>query len=307
MTSMSTQQNYRMSHFGLNFSPLAVNFATAGMGGMMGWTVVHPFNTVCVRMNLASAVAAASGGVKSTSLSFPSYLSMIVKEQGAMSLYSGLSAGLLRQFFYTTSRLGLFEVFRDELAKYRPTDIWSRLSTGMISGGIAAIISCPAEVTLVRISNDQTLPDKLRRNYKGVADAFHRILKEEGARTFFSGSGPLVNRAMLVGAVQVGTYDQFRQTFRGWGITNQFSNVVAASMVSGLIMAVVTMPLETSKNRMAFQTIDPTTGKLPYTGILQTMTSIVKTEGPKGLFQGFSPYYIRCGGQTLLMFLSVEW
>jgi hypothetical protein len=81
-------------------------------------------------MNLASAVAAASGGVKSTSLSFPSYLSMIVKEQGAMSLYSGLSAGLLRQFFYTTSRLGLFEVFRDELAKYRPTDIWSRLSTG---------------------------------------------------------------------------------------------------------------------------------------------------------------------------------
>lgn len=25
-----------MSHFGLNFSPLAINFATAGMGGMMG-------------------------------------------------------------------------------------------------------------------------------------------------------------------------------------------------------------------------------------------------------------------------------
>lgn len=48
-------------------------------------------------------------------------------------------------------------------------------------------------------------------------------------------------------------------------------------------------------------------GKLPYTGILQTMTSIVKKEGPKGLFEGFSPYYIRCGGQTLLMFLSVEW
>ena len=48
---------------------------------------------------------------------------------------SGLSAGLLRQIFYTTSRLGLFEVFRDEMAKYRPTDIWSRLSTGMVSGG----------------------------------------------------------------------------------------------------------------------------------------------------------------------------
>lgn len=100
----------------------------------IGWTVVHPFNTVCVRMNLASAVAASSGNA-TASLSFPSYLSMTIREQGAMSLYSGLSAGLLRQIFYTTSRLGLFEVFRDEMAKYRPTDIWSRLSTGMVSGG----------------------------------------------------------------------------------------------------------------------------------------------------------------------------
>lgn len=85
-------------------------------------------------MNLASAVAASSGNA-TASLSFPKYLSMTIREQGAMSLYSGLSAGLLRQIFYTTSRLGLFEVFRDEMAKYRPTDIWSRLSTGMVSGG----------------------------------------------------------------------------------------------------------------------------------------------------------------------------
>ena len=137
-----------------------------------GWCVVHPFNTVCVRMNLASAVAASSGGTKAK-MSFPSYLSMTIREQGAMSLYSGLSAGLLRQIFYTTSRLGLFEVFRDEMAKYRPTDVWSRLSTGMVAGGIAALISCPAEVTLVRISNDQTLPVAMRRYIMGITHWSH--------------------------------------------------------------------------------------------------------------------------------------
>ena len=134
-------------------------------------------------------------------------------------------------------------------------------------------------------------------------------------------------------------------------------------------MAVVTMPLETAKNRMAFQKPDPVTGvyplplyylftlpyfftflimsyfyhyfifiiilflslflslfyfyhlffhhlffhhyfilgQLPYRGLTQTMTTIAGKEGVKGLFQGFSPYYLRCGGQTLLMFLSVEW
>ena len=69
-----------------------------------------------------------------------------LRKDGLIGLYDGLSAGLLRQVFYATSRFGLFEVFRDELSKYRPTDIYSRLLTGCVSGGIAAVISCPAEV-----------------------------------------------------------------------------------------------------------------------------------------------------------------
>ena len=103
--------------------------------------VVHPFNTVAIRMNLATMAAGANG----PSLSFGSYLSNMVKTQGVMSLYSGLSAGLLRQCFYATSRVGFFEVLRDEMAKYRPTDFLSRLVVGVVSGGMAAVISCPAE------------------------------------------------------------------------------------------------------------------------------------------------------------------
>jgi solute carrier family 25 oxoglutarate transporter 11 len=108
--------------------PASVNFATAGMGGLFGWAVVHPFNTLGIRMNLATA----SGNAK---VSFLPYLASTVKTQGFMSLYSGLGAGMLRQVFYSTSRYGFFEVFRDELAKHRPTDFLSRLLAGVTSGG----------------------------------------------------------------------------------------------------------------------------------------------------------------------------
>lgn len=222
------------------------NFSSAGLGGCLGWVIVHPFNTVAIRMNLASYQAPAG----TVHPSFSSYLAQTLKNDGALSLYAGLSAGLLRQVFYATSRFGLFEVLRDEMAKIRPTDFWSRLITGCVSGGIAAVISCPAEVTLVRISNDKTMPDSQRRNYTGVGNAFSRILREEGIKTFFSGSGPFVQRAMLVGAVQVGTYDQFRQMYREMGIRHEFLNVFYASMTSGLIYSLVTMPFETAKNRM---------------------------------------------------------
>jgi solute carrier family 25 (mitochondrial oxoglutarate transporter), member 11 len=151
-------------------------------------------------MNLAAAQS--SGETES----FGKFLMRTQKEKGFMSLYSGLEAGIIRQVFYATSRFGLFEVIRDELARYRETDILSRLVSGVTSGGMAALISCPAEVTLVRISNDSTLPVDQRRNYKGVVNAFQRILSEEGVSAFFRGCGPFVNRAMVVGAVQIGSY-----------------------------------------------------------------------------------------------------
>ena len=81
----------------------------------MGWAVVHPFNTAAVRSNLASA-----SGVEFS-------ISKVLKKDGFMSLYDGLSAGLARQVFYATSRFGLFETFRDILHEYRgKTDFASR-------------------------------------------------------------------------------------------------------------------------------------------------------------------------------------
>jgi len=95
--------------------PKSVIFGTAGIGGCLGWVVVHPFNTVAVRSNLASA----SGRTFS--------LSNMLKTNGYRSLYDGLSAGVARQVFYATSRFGLFETFRDILHEYRgKTDFASR-------------------------------------------------------------------------------------------------------------------------------------------------------------------------------------
>lgn len=46
--------------------------------------------------------------------------------------------------------------------------IISSVGVGAISGGIAAFISCPMEVCVVRLSNDSTLPPEQRRNYVSI-------------------------------------------------------------------------------------------------------------------------------------------
>jgi solute carrier family 25 oxoglutarate transporter 11 len=157
------------------------------------------------------------------------------------------------------------------------------------------------------MSNDASQPVDKRRNYTGVVNAFSRIAKEEGFATFFRGSTPFISRAMLVGMVQVGTYDQFREMYRRWGVTQPVTNVFYAAMTSGFIYSVITMPFETAKNRMAFQRADPVTGQRPYTGAVQTITKVARQEGIMQLWAGFPPYYVRCGGHTVIMFLAVEW
>ncbi|EEC51781.1 predicted protein [Phaeodactylum tricornutum CCAP 1055/1] len=272
-------------------------FATSGLGGCLGWAFVHPANTLAVRMNLAS--------MSGKPFSFPK----MIQESGWMGLYDGISAGVLRQVFYATSRFGLFETFRDKLHEYRgKTDFGARIVVGATTGGIAAYLSCPMEVAVVRMSNDSTLPMEERRNYKNVFDTASRVIKEEGPLAFWRGSNPFVIRAMMVGVFQVATLDQFKDLYEHYlnQRRNSITNVFSAAMTSGLIYALATMPLEACKNRMASQKADKITGKLPYKTILQTLRKVSADEGFLALYNGFLPYYIRCGGHTVSMFIIVQ-
>ena len=95
--------------------PKSIIFATSGLGGCLGWALVHPANTLAVRSNLAS--------MQGKKFSF----NAMVQENGIMSLYDGIGAGLWRQVFYASSRFGLFETFRDKLHEIRgKTDFASR-------------------------------------------------------------------------------------------------------------------------------------------------------------------------------------
>ena len=283
--------------------PTNVLFGTAGLGGIGAWVVIHPANTVAVRLNLSTL---ANPGAPQTN--FIKVAQGMARDGGVRAFYDGLSAGITRQIFYATSRFGLFEVFRDKVAEYRPIDFAARVGVGLASGACAAFISCPAEVSLVRMSNDKALPVAERRNYSSVADAAVRIARNEGIAAFWRGSMPFVNRAMLVGACQVGTYDEFKEQYaKRLGLAKgSTSNVFAAAMSSGLVYSLVTMPLESAKNRMAFQTPDPVTGKLKYTKTLTTISTIAREEGALTLYNGYFPYYIRCGGHTVFMFIFVE-
>eukprot|EP00667_Euglena_gracilis_P014787 EG_transcript_15350 len=230
----------------------------------------------------------------------------ILKESGPKGLYSGLSAAIMRQITYTTTRLGLYDNIRNALSpKDRPATAIHRVGAGVLAGGTAAFLCNPIEVCLVRMQSDGRLPVAQRRNYKHVFDALIRIVKEEGALTYWRGCTPTVVRAIVVCVTQVAGYDQIKALLLATGLfQDNIKCHLSSSVTAGFLYSLASLPFDTTKTRM--QTQQPVNGKLLYTSTVQTMVSIVKNEGLASMWKGFLPYFGRCGGHTVTMFIFVE-
>jgi hypothetical protein len=58
-----------------------------------------------------------------------------------------------------------------EYNKGKPIPLWQKAACGLTAGGLGALVGTPADLTLIRMQADSTLPVEHRRNYKGVTDA----------------------------------------------------------------------------------------------------------------------------------------
>ncbi|PIO68472.1 hypothetical protein TELCIR_09741 [Teladorsagia circumcincta] len=280
--------------------PNGVKFIFGGAAGMGATLFVQPLDLVKNRMQLSGR----SG--KREYRSSVHALTSIVRNEGVLAVYNGLSAGLLRQATYTTTRLGtytyLFEHFKtgDTAPSFA-----MKASLGMTAGAVGSVVGTPAELALIRMTGDGQLPPEQRRNYKNVFDALIRVVKEEGVFTLWRGCAPTVMRAMVVNAAQLATYSQAKQALLETkyvqdGIFCHF----LASMVSGLATTIASMPVDIAKTRI--QSMKVIDGKPEYKNAFDVWVKVIRNEGVFALWKGFTPYYMRLGPHTVITFIFLE-
>ncbi len=137
----------------------------------------------------------------------------IFQTEGVPALFSGVSATILRQTLYSTTRMGLYDILKQKWTdpETRTMPLGRKIAAGLIAGGIGAAVGNPADVAMVRMQADGRLPLAQRRNYTSVIDAITRMSKQEGVASLWRGSSLTVNRAMLVTASQLASYDQIKE------------------------------------------------------------------------------------------------
>ena len=90
-----------------------------------------------------------------------------------------------------------------------PLTVADNCGLGAIAGGIAAAVTTPLDVVKTRLMT-QTRTEAVQR-YTGVADAFRRIVREEGATALLRGIGPRVLWISMGGAVFIGSFEELRR------------------------------------------------------------------------------------------------
>lgn len=233
---------------------------------------------------------------------------MIFKTEGVSALFSGVSATVLRQTLYSTTRMGLYEVFKEKLSDpvTGTLPLGSKIASGLVAGGIGAAVGNPADVAMVRMQADGRLPASERRNYKSVVDAIMRMSRQEGVTSLWRGSSLTVNRAMIVTASQLASYDQVKETILEKGLMKDgLGTHVMASFAAGFVAAVASNPVDVIKTRVMNMKVKPGMAP-PYNGALDCAVKTIRAEGPMALYKGFIPTISRQGPFTVVLFVTLE-
>jgi solute carrier family 25 oxoglutarate transporter 11 len=108
----------------------------------------------------------------------------------------------------------------------------------------------PADLVLIRMQSDQTLPLDQRRNYKNVFDAFSRIIREEGLLSCWKGAAPTVVRAMALNLGMLVSYDESKERLEKY-LGNKPNTIwVLSSIISGGIAATMSLPFDNVKTKL---------------------------------------------------------
>lgn len=279
---------------------LPKKFLIGGMSGMFTSTIIHPMDTVKVRIQLTGEMGTSAVNANPFSMG-----RTIFKEGGVRAFYPGLSAALTRQCLYGTIRIGAFNsaltVF-EERNGGEPLPFYQKAMIGLTTGGVAAMASNPADMALIRMQADGRLPPEKRIGYRNAADALRRISVEEGTLALWRGAQPTVIRAMVMNCGMLSCYAQSKEYLGEIYGPKSMITYAGSAIVGGFFASFMSQPFDFIKTRILKQK----EGEKLYTSMVDCIKKVWKSEGPLAFYRGYPVFYMRIAPFTMINLLTIE-
>jgi len=285
---------------------------------MVAACVTNPIDVIKTRLQiqgeLVASNASTSQSLNATVTGDKHYkgflrgIGRIVLDEGVAGLYKGLTPSLLREGTYSTLRMGGYDVMKDFLGAKDPrtAPLWKKFIAGMTAGAIGAAIANPTDLVKVRMQAQGK--KATAHKYKNTFDAFAHVYRNEGLTGLYKGVLPNSQRAALLTASQLASYDHTKHFLLNSGILKQDGVITHfwSSVGAGFIAAVVTSPFDVAKTRIMNQPFGSDGKGLVYKGTIDCFVKTIEKEGFFGLYKGFIPNWMRIGPHTIVTFIVYE-
>jgi len=223
-----------------------------------------------------------------------------VRKFGWASTYTGISACLMRQMSYSLVRIGSYETIKHSFAQGRdPKNPMRIILSAAIAGALGGIAGNPADIILVRMTTDSLRKPENRYYYRNGLDGLIRLVKEEGVAGLKRGLGPNTIRAVLMNSSQLGSYDYIKALIiRRYGLKDGVSLHVISSTFAGAVATTVSSPVDVIRSRIM--------SKSEPRPFLEVLRKMLRQDGARSLFKGWTPAFARLAPNTVLMFVFLE-
>lgn len=165
------------------------------------------------------------------------------------------------------------------------------LLAGGVAGGISKTVVAPIErVKLILQTQDVSSQiGKEHLRYKGIADAFVRIPREQGFSSFWRGNTANIIRYFPTQALNFAFKDKYKKLFVRHSPKQDFWKFFAENLASGGAAGATSLlfvyPLDFARTRLAADL--GAKGSRQFSGLGNCISTIFRREGFSGLYQGF--------------------
>ncbi|KAK4433148.1 putative S-adenosylmethionine carrier 2, chloroplastic [Sesamum alatum] len=236
-----------------------------GLSCALSTALLHPVDTVKTR-------------VQASTLTFPEILSKL-PQLGARGLYRGSIPAILGQFSSHGLRTGIFEASKLVLINVAPTlpELQVQTVASFCSTFLGTAVRIPCEVLKQRLQAGL---------FENVGEAILGTWQQDGLRGFFRGTGATLCREVPFYVAGMGLYAESKKAAQQFlGRELEPWEAISVGALSGGLAAVLTTPFDVMKTRMM------TAPQGHQVTLSMVAFSILRREGPLGLFKGAVPRF----------------
>lgn len=278
-----------------NFTNFAIDFAMGGVSAAVSKTAAAPIERIKLLIQNQDEM------IKSGRLSHPykgigDCFARVMKEEGAISLWRGNLANVLRYFPTQALNFAFKDQFKKMFGFNKERDGYGKwflgnLASGGAAGACSLLFVYSLDYARTRLANDAKAAKKGAgdRQFNGLIDVYRKTLKTDGIAGLYRGFNISCVGIIVYRGLYFGMYDSLKPVV----LTGPLEDNLLASFLLGWAVTIgaglTSYPIDTVRRRMMM-----TSGEaVKYRSSMHAFTEILKKEGARSLFKGAGANILR--------------